>query len=114
MKYQDCIAIYQNDPRDVHTIPHNSSPIWFHTGVENGQLFVEQAHSRTPSSTMVGRRFLPENEFYPVLSLYIRRKRGEHVSQEAQKATQNQVYWYGIFHDLDLEVAFQRREAGEV
>ena len=100
-QYQDLIISYLKEPRDVHTIPQYGTPIWFFTYVEAGYVYVRPAYAKTPSSKIRNPRRLNPSEFDTMLELYHRRCAGENVSLDASKATQNQVYWYGIFHDIE-------------
>lgn len=101
--YQDLVTSYCQEPRDIHTIPLHGTPIWFFTYVDKGCVYVEPAHSITPSSKIQTPRRLNPIEFDTMLELYRRRKAGERVSYDAARATQNQVYWYGIFHDMETK-----------
>jgi len=100
--YQMLADSFTQDPRDIHTVPLSGTPIWFYTYTENGVIYVEPARKYTPSSKIAGRRALNEEETNIMYALYKRRTAGEAVSQEAQQATINQVYWYGVFSDLKL------------
>ena len=103
MTYQEIAKVYSLNPRDVHTVPTTGKePVWFYVSTDRGTMFVESARTRTPSSRIAGRRMLNENEFEAILSVYQKRKRGISVSREASDITQNQVYWYGIFAEMNL------------
>ena len=41
-------------------------------------------------------------EIEEIYELYIQRKQGHSVSNQAANVTMNQVYWYGIFSDMGL------------
>ena len=47
-------------------------------------------------------RALFEKELEDIYELYILRKQGHKVSKKAMEVTRNQVYWYGIFNDLNI------------
>ena len=100
--YKYLIEEFTKSPRDVHTVPLTNRPYsWFHVFVEKGYLCIESAHSRTPA-TGVKKRRLNEDELNTMLSIYHRRTSGEKVSKEAQQCTYSQVYWYGIFAEMNL------------
>lgn len=101
--YQDLVESYANEPRDVRTIPLDREPIWFFTYVENSYIYVRPARLQKPSSRMRAPRRLNPAEFNIMLDLYIRRKCGQQVSADAKKASQNQVYWYGVFRDVEMK-----------
>lgn len=101
-EYQDLVESYANKPRDVCTIPMNRKPLWFFTYVKNDCVYVSPSRIQKPSSKMQGPRRLNPAEFKIMLDLYIRRKCGQQVSSDATKASQNQVYWYGVFHDMEM------------
>ena len=35
------------------------------------------------------------------MNCFLLRKQGHNVSQKAAEVTRNQVYWYGIFNDIE-------------
>lgn len=101
--YQDLVTSYSQKPRNVHTVPLRGTPMWFFTYVDKGYVYVAPAHAKTPSSKMRAPRRLNPAEFDTMLDLYHRRNKGQKVSSDAAKATQNQVYWYGIFRDMEMK-----------
>lgn len=100
--WEDIISSYKNNPRDVKTVPLQGTGIWFNVYVENENIYIDRAKNHSNSSIIRNRRSLEKEKIDVMLSLYYRRKKGEAVAQEAKDATQNQVYWYGIFADMDL------------
>lgn len=101
--YQEVADFFEHNPKDVHTVPLDGRPpIWFFVYTENGSVYVTSARSHTPSSRVSHPRELISREFDSMLLLHHRRSNGEKVSQEAKTVTQNQVYWYGIFSELNL------------
>ena len=105
--YRDLITIvasYTANPRDVHTVPihRQTSQKWFHVSIKDGFIYVEAAHSHQPASNISIPRKLDPQEFDDMLSLYHQRQCGKAISAEATERTRNQVYWYGIFSDLNL------------
>ena len=100
--YDAIVAEFQKHPRDVHTVPLVNKPhIWFYVFVENGKLYVESAHNNTPKSS-AKKRVLSQKECSRIWKIYQERKAGKSVSNEAQANTHSQVYWYGIFSELQL------------
>ena len=100
--YKKMVEDFVRNPRDVHTVPFiHREYKWFYVFAENGNLYVEPAHNHNPKCS-VKRRLLQEKECNDILSIYHRRARGEKISAEAQKCTRSQVYWYGIFSELNM------------
>ena len=100
--YKKLIEDFKYNPRDVHTSPlMNKNYKWFYVFVDKNNLYIESAKNHNPNC-LVKRRPLQEKECNDILSIYHRRLSGERVSAEAQKCTRSQVYWYGIFADLNL------------
>ena len=102
MLWKTIVDSYTHSPRDVQTVPLKGNGIWFYVFGRNGMVYVSNALNHADSSQVQGARALDKNNCDAVFGLYQRRKAGEPVSQEAAAVTQNQVYWYGIFHDLSL------------
>ncbi len=101
MQYSDLAMHFEKFPRNVHTVPTDGrTPRWFWVCGERGKIYVSSGTTSNLNSNIQGRRLLNEDELETMLTLYQRRKRGESVSEAASRATQNQVYWYGIFADL--------------
>ena len=101
MTWQTVYESFLHDPRDVKTTPKtNRTPLWFFVYAENGDLYIENAKNHSNSSKITQRRKLDKNNFAKMLELNDRRARGFSVSKEATSATVNQVYWFGIFHDI--------------
>ena len=97
------VKSYLKHPRDVQTQPiTNRTARWFYVYVEDGKLYVDSARGKEPSSHITQKRLLAEkDEICNIMyDIYLRRKKGEHVSAEATAITVNQVYWYGIFADM--------------
>ena len=100
--YKKIVKEFKRNPRDVHTVPLVKKTYkWFYVSVDRDKLYVESARDHTPKCS-VKRRILLEKECNEILSIYHRRSRGEKVSVEAQECTLSQVYWYGIFAELNL------------
>ena len=100
--YQRLLTEFKNHPRDVHTVPFvRRNYKWFYVFVHNNHLYVESAHDHSPKCA-VKRRLLQEKECNDIFSIYQRRSSGKQVSAEAQECTHSQVYWYGIFSELNL------------
>jgi hypothetical protein len=69
---------------------------------ENNSVYIERGRNHDNISNISSPRKLNDKETEKMLELYHRRCKGESVSQLATQTTQNQVYWYGIFAELDL------------
>ncbi|MBQ7912135.1 MAG: hypothetical protein IJ308_00100 [Clostridia bacterium] len=103
LTYENLVQEFSKKPRNVRTAPlSNRLPRWFWVTVENNTIIIESGKTEFVNSVIQGKRILKRELFESMFDLYQRRKNGEQVSQEAVKTTYNQVYWYGIFSDLDL------------
>ena len=103
--WEEIIKSFTTNPRDVQTNPLGKrTKLWFYVYVENGKLYADCAKEHTPSSNLSKRRMLSSGaeKCNIMYDIYRRRKCGEPVAAEATATTVNQVYWYGIFADLDL------------
>ena len=97
------ISSYQSHPRDVCTRPLRGTGRWFYVWATRGDVYVQNSKKHFPSCRIQGQRKLNPDECKVMYDLYKRRYRGEKVSREATATTVNQVYWYGIFYDLDCK-----------
>lgn len=96
------IKIFQSDtyPSEIQKV---RECIWdFSENTENGTVFVTVSKEHEPKCSIKMPRPLKKEECGELYELYLRRKKGEHISGEATAATRNQVYWYGIFSDMGL------------
>lgn len=101
MNWQTVYESFLHNPRDVKTMPKtNRTPLWFFVYAEDGNIYIENAKNHCISSKITQRRKLDKNNFEKMMDLNDRRDRGFSVSEEAQSVTVNQVYWFGIFHDI--------------
>ena len=102
IEWRDIINSYLNNPRDVKTVPLDREGKWFHVYADNDDLYIGIAADHSNTSNISQIRKLDKDKFEVMLDIYHRRMKGEQVSKEATNTTQNQVYWYGIFNDLNL------------
>ncbi len=100
--WKEIVLSYRNHPRDVKTIPLYREGIWFYVYVENGDVYLENAKNHVNSSNMKVRRKLDKKKFDTMVEIYGQRLRGEKISKYSTQVTRNQVYWYGIFADMNL------------
>ena len=101
--YKKIVEEFSNNPRDIHTVPIiKRESKWFFVFVNEKGIFVESAHYNEPKSQIKKPILLRQEELEKILMLYHRRMRGESVSLEAQSSTRAQVYWYGIFFEMNL------------
>ena len=100
--WETILSSYTKEPRDVKTVPLYKEGIWFYVYAENNNIYIENAQNHENGSAIKKRRLLDKENFDTMLTLYYKRKKGEKVSKEAISTTHNQVYWYGIFSDLNL------------
>ncbi len=93
---------YTAFPRDVQTNPlrKNVTPRWFHVSNAGNKIVISNAVAHNVSSNITGNRVLDIANTERMVDLYLRRTKGEAVSEEALNTTQNQVYWFGILKDL--------------
>jgi hypothetical protein len=79
----------------------NVHPKWFCAYSRNGrEIEVSPSVHHKPSSKISGIRILTENDFKKIYPIYLRREKGESVSDEAQAATFNIVYFYSLIKHL--------------
>ena len=102
MLWEAIVNSFGQKPRDVQTIPFKGSGLWFYVSGQDDKVHISKARNHTDSSQIQGIRLLDKHNCEVMFDLYQRRKRGEHVSSEAKAITRNQVYWYGIFHEMKL------------
>ena len=101
VNYDNLVNSLSSNPRDIVTVPvNNRKGKWFYAFVKNETIFVTMSKEQQPKCLIKMPRPLKREECGDLYDLYLRRKRGEHVSGEATAATRNQVYWYGIFSDM--------------
>ena len=95
---------YRNRPRDVSTIPLQQGyrKRWFYVYATENKIVISRARYHNESSQLKYDRVLDAVNADKMFELYLRRKRHEAVSKEAISTTVNQVYWYGIFYDLNF------------
>ncbi|MPM05586.1 hypothetical protein SDC9_51876 [bioreactor metagenome] len=99
----DLISEFSKNPRDVKTVPLvQREPKWFYVSASNDNLYIERGRNHSNKSNISNGRALNKLELERMLDLYHRRKRGEAVSAQATQTTMNQVYWYGIFSEMNL------------
>lgn len=99
--WSEIVTSFQSNPRDVKTCPLHREGRWFYVYVQCGNIFVQNSKSHFPSCRIQDCRRLNPEECERMYDLYCRRQRGECVFQEATATTRNQVYWYGIFRDIE-------------
>lgn len=101
--WEDIVARYADHPADVITVPiTKKTGIWFHVFTKNGSVYISGARHHQESSKLSWPVRLQSEKFEEMLHIYLRRKNGVPVSQEATAATRQQVYWYGIFADMGI------------
>lgn len=104
LSWENLLNEFKILPRDVSTVPLSKTrnPLWFYVFVENNKLYVKNSINKLPSSKIDNKRLLSKGEYLDMLDIYKRRCKGEAVSREATQRTKSQVYWYGIFNELNL------------
>lgn len=102
INYRDVIHNLSANPRDIVTNPlKNRSGKWFYAYEDKGHILVTVAREHSPKCSISTPRVLVEKEFDEIYELFLLRKQGQNVSQKAAEVTRNQVYWYGIFNDIE-------------
>ena len=103
VSYLDIVNNLMDNPRDIITKPTTKkSGKWFYAYVENGKVVVDTSKRYAPKCSISKPRTLNEIETEDIYNLYIKRKQGYSVSEQATAITMNQVHWYGIFSDMGL------------
>ncbi|MDR1630179.1 MAG: hypothetical protein LBS36_08220 [Oscillospiraceae bacterium] len=101
--WKNIVEEFSKNPRDVKTIPNTRrEPKWFFVFATCDHVFVKSGHNHTNRSEITMQRPLKKTELEIMLDLYHRRKQGETITATATQTTRNQVYWYGIFAEMDL------------
>lgn len=101
MTYSDIVKDFENNPRDVHTVPINRrAEVWFYTFVERGIVYATSAKEHRPSNRISIPRKIDPKHFDEMVKIYNRRCCGEHVAEEAKNVSVCHVYWYGILAEL--------------
>ena len=98
--YECILRNIQQNPQEIHTIRLNSDDgLWFSVFVENEQIFVSPATEHTPASDVFPNTPISKIDLEQMFPLYVRRKNGEPVSQEALQVSHVIVYCYAIFEN---------------
>ena len=85
--YECILRNIQRNPQEIHTIRLNSDDgLWFSVFVENERIFVSPAKEHTPASKAQPHKLITTTALERMFPLYVRRKNGEQVSQEALQA----------------------------
>lgn len=101
ISWEKIVAEYANNPRDVITVPITKKKgIWFYVHTKNGSVYISRAKYHSDSSKIGWPIKLQSEKFEAMFRIYLLRKNGVPVSQEATATTRQQVYWYGIFADM--------------
>lgn len=100
LTFWEILASFSKKPRDVKTVPLHGQGKWFYVETDGNNIYIENSSNHRPSVELSAPRRLDKENFDKMLSLFIRRKKGESVSYEATRTTQNQVYWYGILNEM--------------
>ncbi|NLX74709.1 MAG: hypothetical protein GXZ13_02500 [Synergistaceae bacterium] len=97
------VNTFSSTPLELHTNPlNNKNYRWFSVTSDGNKIIISSAKKHTPPSSLTADRYLNYSQFLKIYPIYLRRKKGEAVSQEAIKASSNSVYWYGIMNYCDL------------
>lgn len=96
-KWKYIISDIVSNPRDISTIPNDSStPVWFYAYSDGKNVYIEQAKNNTPSSELSKTMVLRYSMFKKVFPIFLRRENGEDVTSEARNSIQGPSYWYPI------------------
>ena len=97
--YERILNNIKQNPQEIHTIPLRGGGVWFSVFVKNERIFVSPATEHTPASKVLPNTPINKIDLERMFPLYVRRKNGEQVSQEAQRASRVIVYCYAIFEN---------------
>ena len=98
--YECILRNIQQNPQEIHTIRLNGDDgVWFSVFAENERIFVSPATEHTPASRVRPYTRITKTALERMFPLYVRRKNGEQVSQEALQAAYVIVYCYAIFEN---------------
>lgn len=106
VSYDDLIASYTINPRDVQIVPNHTIPIWFHVFVENNKIYVKSPNSyEVNRSGLTEKRPLLKSYFDNMLAAYPFYRNEENIPDQIAKQIKNlqtKSYWYGIFADMGV------------
>lgn len=90
------------NPQEYHTVPLRKTviPVWFTATTDGSKISISIAKTNRPSSNLKIDRYLTWNIFKKVYPIYLRREKGEKVSQEVISITVNSVYYYALIKAL--------------
>ena len=81
VNYDDLVNSLSSNPRDIVTVPmNNRKGKWFYAFAENGTVFVTVSKEHEPKCSIKMPRPLKKEECGELYELYLRRKKGEHIS----------------------------------
>ncbi|MBN9647595.1 hypothetical protein J0L31_11385 [Terrisporobacter glycolicus] len=87
--------------KEFPTIPKTKKePVWFLANTDGDKIYINEAVENSPSSTLKCKRTLTYEKFKEIYPIYLRREKGEKVSNEATNITRNQVYYYSLIKHL--------------
>ena len=99
--WENIIQSIEEAEIELHTVPKtNKQPLWFAITTDGTKIFVNNAKHNAPSSKLSMTRTLSFKDFAKVYPLYVRREKGECVSEEVTKTTANQVYHFAVIKHL--------------
>lgn len=99
--WEKIINKIKRSPKEIQTIPirKNKIGVWFYVCEKDTDILISPAETSFPTSTIKPYTLIPKEDFRQLLPIYVRRKNGEKVSQEAKNITRFQVYIYSIFQN---------------
>jgi len=91
------IAHLQTRSIEFPTVPKiKRDPVWFEASTDGEIVMINSAKNNKPASQITMQRKLGYKIFEKVYPIYLRRIKGEAVSEEALKATVDQVYYFSL------------------
>ncbi|MEA4937991.1 MAG: hypothetical protein VB091_00215 [Christensenella sp.] len=94
---------FKENPRNVQTHPlrNNSIPMWFYAYSDGSAICIEVSRGEQPSCSIKNRRKLEHDKFDKVFDIYLRREKGESVTEEISLLTRQASYWFGVIYALE-------------
>lgn len=107
--YEQITQSFQENPRDVHTVPLNAhkTPLWFHVFAKDGILYVTSAKNHLPSSNISGCRPLPPGNLKQCWSSIAAGKKENGSRKRQQKQPDVRYIGMEFLQTSDFEVTMK-------
>ena len=102
--WSNMIAQLSENPVEVPTAPSNTRhPVWFNACIDNGELYIQNAISHTPSTQLPQRRKITKSAFATIHAYYVRWMNGEKdIRHEARTQSMNTTYIFALIKYFEI------------